>query len=473
MKNVKEIFERLKKFSDISSLPEKDKKKIHFILKKFCQYEKITWNEIKVILDSQEDSPRLVGRRYILAAVQWMGDREMVKRIKKKPLELEITDKSHAALKTLEELLYPPKVEPMEIRLVGDGKISVTFDRADFDDVEKIDFILSPKVYGAIKDVLNEVVEYGGQSKVAVEFSLKPSPVVKLLSYMAKVYRRFTEEYLFPFSSQIENEIRSSGIEIGDLSKEKLWQIIWDFYRRYAVNEINNGRKFDINVYLPPILDFGSGKFNTLSDYLRDTEVKTFIRDVLESNPNFFMPYFFWKKIGFKTKKRLENMVATPPSSDYYFAQNDFPYIVVSLRRILDEIKCILKEEGIAFKSEEVRKKFYDRYDKIHQIYDILHSWFHPSSWLPPTEVDRTEEFYKAWAVLRKNYLNILFDVSQIFDAAYEQYIMNDHKPNVDLVKVFSDLAHKRYNENKVIEMVKKGKYPLPPRGRKRPYTPL
>ena len=475
MKNVAEIVERLKEFSDISSLPEKDKKKFYLILQKFCQNKKVTGLDIKKILDSEESSPRLVGYRYILAAIQWMDDRGVVKRVTKKPLVLEVTDKSHMALRTLEELLYPPKIEPIEIGLIGDGKISITFDRAEFDAVEKLDFIFSPKVYGPIKDVLNEVVDYVGSSKMTVEFSLKPSPIVKLLSYMTKVYSRYTEEHLFPFSFQIDNEIRSSGIEIRDLSKEKLWQIIWDFYERHAVNEISNGKNLNIDAYLPKILDFESGKLNTLSDYLREAEVKNFIRGMLKRNPNFFMPYFFWEKIGFKIRMcPLEDTVA-PPTSDYYFARNDFPHILVSLREVLDEATCILEAKGIAFESEEERKKFYDsiEYDKIHRIYDRLHSWFHPSSWFPPMEVDRTEEFYKAWAVLRKKYLNILFDVSQIFDAAYEQYIISNHKPNVDLVKVFSDLAHKLYGEKEAVDMIKEGKNPLPPPGRRRPYKPL
>ncbi|MEM3629285.1 MAG: hypothetical protein QXE06_07960 [Candidatus Bathyarchaeia archaeon] len=491
MTNTKRILAKLNSFATVLRLPEKDKRKIYSILNKIAVESKgkdarpqdlISRSEGKYSnYKVRESKINGVGSLYILAALSWLEKRGLLrrKRLPKKGrhVKLILTKKGRSALLTLDGLLNPPQVEPLKIGLVDKGSIKVTFEKR-LDAIEKVEFLLNTKVYDAIADVVSTAVDWSlsGLSKINIELDLKYSPVIRLIYYMTRVYRKYTEEYSFPLRDRIIDEIRKSGWEIVNLKQEKLWHIIWTFYEKDAINEINNGKSLSLEKYLPrEIIDFETKKWVTLQDYFGDAEVRNFISNVLMSNPNFFMPYFFWEKIGFTVVNPPEEGIVTPPLIHYYFAQNDFPYILVSLRRVLDEATWTLREEGIKFETEDARKQYQQlfKHEKIYRIYDQLHSWFHPSSWLPLIEVDRMKEFYQAWSVLRQKYINILIDISSILDAAYEQYIINNHKPTVDLVKVFSDLAHKIYSESEVLKMISEGKYLLPPEGTARPYNPL
>ncbi|MEM3873019.1 MAG: hypothetical protein QXE05_10725 [Nitrososphaeria archaeon] len=488
--NIRKIQNRLNTFENVSSLPEKDKERIYLILKKICKLEQKRSDLVKSLMDRTEDSGLsssrrtiILGYKYIQAALNWLIDKKLVESEKseKKTTIIKATNKTRSALLTLDGLLNPPKIAPM--KLVNNGG-SVTFDIDGFDDIKKAEYLVETNMYNYIADIVDSFVDWPlKSSKISIEVNLNSSPILKLLSYMITIYRRYTKEHMFPLRHKISYELEKSNIEIASLKENKLWAIIWNFYKKDAEEEINKGNQLCLDKYLQHMIpdedtmkmmpDIGCRV--TLTDYLKCSEVKNFISNILSWNPNFFMPYFFWEKIGFKVVNPPKDDLATPPYSTYYLAKNDFLYILVSLKRVLDEATWTLREEGIRFETEDARKQYQQlfKHEKIYCIYDQLHSWFHPSSWLPLIEVDRMKEFYQAWSVLRQKYTNILINISSILDAAYEQYIINNHKPNVDLVKVFSDLAHKIYSENEVLKMINEGKYSLPPPDTKRIYNPL
>ncbi|MEM3760914.1 MAG: hypothetical protein QXZ02_07405 [Candidatus Bathyarchaeia archaeon] len=489
--NIRRIQNRLNTFADVSSLPEKDKERIYFILKEICKSMIEKRNNLVHSLTTKSKNNKLslsgkiiiLGYKYVQAALNWLIDKNLVqiKKLGGKASDIIATSQTSSALKVLDGLLNPPKIGPM--KLVNNGG-SVTFDIDGFDDIRKAEYLVETNMYNYIADIVDSFVDWPlKSSKISIEVNLNSSPILKLLSYMITIYRRYTKEHMFPLRHKISYELEKSNIEIASLKENKLWAIIWNFYKKDAEEEINKGNQLCLDKYLQHMIpdeetmkmmpDIVGGV--TLTDYLKCSEVKNFISNVLSWNPNFFMPYFFWEKIGFTVVNPPEEGIVTPPLIHYYFAQNDFPYILVSLRRVLDEATWTLREEGIKFETEDARKQYQQlfKHEKIYRIYDQLHSWFHPSSWLPLIEVDRMKEFYQAWSVLRQKYINILIDISSILDAAYEQYIINNHKPTVDLVKVFSDLAHKIYSESEVLKMISEGKYLLPPEGTARPYNPL
>lgn len=202
-----------------------------------------------------------------------------------------------------------------------------------------------------------------------------------------------------------------------------------------------------------------------------DSKVRSWIVERLKADPNFFMPHLCWVKLGFPGEvESCEEIEATPPSMDALLCYPSFEEKIVRLTEIL-EAAIAKQERNELFGKLKPEERFKEgrEWSEVQEAYDTLHERI--------LNFDLDPEFYECWRVVKEYvksniYRGVICDVYQIFDSAYEKYILNERKPAVDLAKLFADLAHSRCDHSGVIERIQKSYYEIEP-GKKERYDPL
>jgi predicted transcriptional regulator len=193
-------------------------------------------------------------------------------------------------------------------------------------------------------------------------------------------------------------------------------------------------------------------------DVVEKDSVRSWIEKRLEEDPDWFMPHLIWVQLGFEQRKNIDRpSVANPP---YFAAIGGFYEMAGALKTHLDHAYRIkMGEEEGPFVMHKILKEHGMTPDNVQVAYTFLA--------LRLLDHQRQSEFYEAWKILRKEYTELLPDISRILDAALLRYVYAGKKPDVDLESVFEDLILRRYSPIEIANNVKNGFYKLEPSDKK------
>ena len=173
--------------------------------------------------------------------------------------------------------------------------------------------------------------------------------------------------------------------------------------------------------------------------FIKHEEVKIWIAKKLEKEPDWFMPHFFWVKLGLKQSPNREKLEYVEQVTPPFFYEVTSPRLPSNYAQFDSMISYVVRKED-------------------EKSVEALCMWIaRESDW-------KHRDFYESWRILRKLHESRISserkfgEVGKILDAALLEYIINDYTPNIDLQSVLSSYLVSGDTET-VIEEIKDGKH--------------
>lgn len=454
MSLTRKIRERLSESTAVQELGYVDQKRTYTILKAILERQR-RGVEVRP-MELREACSGIDESRFFTPAIDWLAERGYIKKVPLSPSghrrKLEITEEGEQALLILDGLVTSPETKELEMSLNLETKcpVSVKLDSKNLVDIDKLLITLAPEVRDRVLKLLYSLVTQVCASNFEISLSVKNFPIDSKLLELA-ILMQTAYETMVGRSVPLPLHEKYGEDAVHSWSDEENYSKKWIFYAERAIEGQSKGIPIDRD-YLSQFLS------RSLLDRVEESNtVRNWIDRKLDEDPDFFMPHIFWIALGFK--QRMEPDVpqqVSSPSPEMWITYGKFQEKVLALAGKLDFAYQTLVDKNTPM---------YFEWSGEEVSYDIMHDMFAEYEW------DFDPDFYESWRVLRRTYHSKLPDISRILDEALVLYLLKK-RPNVDLAKVFSDLAHKRHDISQVIDMIKKDEYVLGERGQKR-YDPL
>lgn len=196
--------------------------------------------------------------------------------------------------------------------------------------------------------------------------------------------------------------------------------------------------KFDLSKILP---------LKILDSIQSNKRVRRWLKKVIDADPNYFMPYFFWKLLGFKSRNEEKAAEIYPP-----FIRSPLPDLHVEPRfidrmvELTELLDAIVSRRKRSFEPWRTR-----RFDEVEgDPYLVL------ASELEKSQYDA--DFYKAWILCRDEYKDKLPDISEFLNAASIKFVLSE-RPIVDVCRALRDISSGQHGVNRCVELIEQDHY--------------
>ncbi|KXA92416.1 hypothetical protein AKJ66_04205 [candidate division MSBL1 archaeon SCGC-AAA259E22] len=321
-----------------------------------------------------------VGNRFLHAALDWLEGRGYIKSYSEgRKRCFSITEKGKEAFLNAQKLMNPYPEELIFDMNLGreESKIVVKTEGEGFDPLS------APAVYSNLRNFLPWLRLGGGIEKLTFELKEKGSSnvgifLINLFKRCQEIlqdrqlgprFRRYTDK-----SSYTESELNA-------------YQEYWREVEKRIRKKTKKGKEPDFERFLP----------EGLADIiLEDEEVRDYIDERLDENPDWFMPHYIWTKLGFEPRCEVEKpMEANFPS-------------VIELSRPRSLAVAASLEKKLKF-LDKTRKG-----DMPKLLEETIPSMV--KAFFEDHEDD--PEFYDAWCILREKFRDKLPRISKTLDEA-------------------------------------------------------
>jgi hypothetical protein len=458
MAKAKEIDQELMRSRSPETLPFRYQKGMYVILT--TMYDLQTSGGIITPKSLKKELPdgKLDKSRFFRPAIDWLVAQNMVIETSQSPKGLrrsmKLTEKGQLYYAIWNDLMSTA-LEDVELSLnIARGRtISLKLRSEGWDDLDTRRVLLEPTVRENMVALLYSIITRFHISSFDLTISGQDLPsnseLYQLAAYMELAYIDIINNRSPP------NELYDDhGIDVvRSWSKEELYSQIWRHHTKKAVKSFEAGESVTteyVRSLLPPEL---------IELVKKSQRIRHWIDKKLNRDPDFFIPHIFWIALGFKQRKIPDVPTRiNPPPPEIWLSYDEFSQKLIETEDMLRHAHGILSG-----KIQPLNNAF----SKEQAAYDFIHGIFAKYDW------DLDPDFYRCWMVLRRNYSSSLPDVSSILDAAFAQYRSKSlSRPDVDLAKVFADLARKKHGAHEAIEMIRKGDHGIGSKKKPR-YYPL
>ena len=434
------VWERLKEFArPVDLQKEEDKQRIFKLLKTIKNAKNgISTTELK------ESKQIGFSNTHLIPYLRWLketGHLTQEKGAKR------LTQKGEEALRELDEYLCTPETA-----------LKISWDLPSKKEVEasmkgKLDNITKMAIFS--KDfVQNKIIELSAALSLIpedVELTIRIQPIEPNIHAFLRLLWSFYWRITTPLGGTPSVfGLLSLKLNLKGEGKEDAYTKFWkkhleDFYKFKGITakgfaEINGRREeTEASPLLPPLPSELEPLFMI---QLKDGAIRNWVEGRLEKYPDWFMPHPIWVDLGFKQRRDALSVDSVTHVSPPIFHEISSP----ELPEQFGDLEIILRD--VVKKGEE----------------NTINAF---CNWIKLDSVWRNSGFYKSWGILRKEYKNKIVDdprlgeVARILDQALCEYIISDHRPNVNLQLALEDHVRSKKGANNVVARIRDGEYKI------------
>lgn len=514
--SMDQVKERLERYSTIEDLEDKDKQRIYRILKVIGQNPMGTR-----ISDIKRNNLLRMSNTHLTPSINWL--RECGYLDYRKGHGLILNDEGMKALQMLERHFYSPHKEPelkIYMNLDEEKEITVTLSD-DLRSIDKLVILSNPFIRASILKLSN-LLTNSANKKFRLTITIPPTWRTDLLGFLDLLWHVYWQTLKksglkgpvsFGMILRDEETVKSAYISRWKDYLEKFLRLPKGKVPTLARLEVSRGKSRTWFIEQPLLnflheeLDLSEDMNSLFMIYLEYAEVRAWVENRLKETPDWFMPHFFWARLGFKlppiTMRKAKDLLKD--FNDQMCFEDVKGTVLVKTKTLMNEdttsrMKEIIKNNnGICVPAgdscfkvefvEHVSPPLFTSFSspEINEEYFSLETCFR----FLKGEVDdrviyqrvrdllrldlNSEEFYRNWMVLKgvEYWKEIeeairqtkLIDVIQIFDAAHTAYICTG-QASVDTKSALSDYLVSK-DADVVVRGVREGKYGLKENGRK------
>jgi len=447
--SVSVVKKRLDRYASVIELlkgdKESDKKRFYDVLEHIEKARRIQRNYI-TYLKTKRARPK-VSIPYLEACIKWLKEKGYLdeKKGKKRRILLFLTDNGREALQRLDDYFFAPLENPelrIKLELQEEKEVVATL-TGDPDNITKTAILSNSFIRDKILELSAALCSSLG--KVSLNIDLSPAnegaAVVSLLKVLWSFYWQTLTKYKLGLLGPLYIDMHLTHEEDKKTYTE-FWKEHLEKFLRFdgmeSMHDLFKGEKsWTVKRPLFPLLP--QELENLLPIYTKDEEVKRWIEKRLEKDPDWFMPHFFWVKLGLKQspeRKELDSVDDVSPPIFHEITSPKLPREYANFDSMISHVVRKGDEESVK----------------------VLCMWIvGVSDW-------RTPDFYESWRILRREHEAKIGedpkfrDTAKILDAALLEYILADRNPNVDLHSAFNDYLVSEDVEM-VIRKIKGGRY--------------
>ena len=445
MVSVSEVKERLDKYSQIEHLPEQDKKRFAIILKRIEMTQKVGENYLTYL---KSDGRPKVSPYYLIACLNWLNEKGLLERKKGKNRRqlLFLTDNGRKALQTFDDYFASPLENPelvINLNFDEENEVKATLTSKHLDNITKTAILSNSFIRDRILELSIALCSSNSSIILSIDVpSIKGKTIIAFLKTLWSFYSQTIQKSRYTVLGPLYMDTRITNDEDRKLYTE-FWRKHLEKYLQFQGKQIygytmfSGEKTWDTPQPLFPLLP--RGLESLLPIYIKDEEVKLWIDKQLEKDPDWFMPHFFWVKLGLKQSPNREKIELVEQVSPPFFHEVTSPRLPSNYAQFDSMIRYVVRKE------DENSVK-------------ILCNWIaRDADW-------NYREFYESWRILRKVYvekingMRNLYNVAIILDAALLEYIINDYTPNIDLKSVLNSYLVSEDTE-RIIGEIRDGKH--------------
>lgn len=429
---IKKVRTRLEKCLHDSNFPKRDQEKIAKILAKVGKGTTLAVWAAQSFKDVKISAQYFYAVKSIAESEKWIE----VVQTEKWGKEARLTDRGK---EMIEHLTWPraDRIEFTVDRGRRPGKISITLESEEVkDDVVKLRRLLLPflRNYSArsligqnLAEIVSTAHALDGKLTVSYEGIKEDPDVVRLLNKMFVFYLEICRPP--------ENETRNFSLKfvtpyLFDDHRAGHWS--WNYYnywdkKRSAMLKNLENREQLVEKYVP----------EWLTEAVKKPVVKEWIERRLNENPNFFMPWMFWRELGFEEiiKKQDREKFESHKWSHPYDTILTYP----KFGEFLPEVDNRFTLAKYCCEKGDTQEAFREIYYGVRDYYE-------------------REGFYDAWKLLREARWLKGLDAFKPIDTAFIREIGGRR---INLANAYGDLTKGKKTISEVIADIEDGKYDL------------
>jgi len=444
--SVSMVKKRLDRYASAVELLKSDKKRFYDILEHIEKARRIQRNYI-TYLKTKCARPK-VSIPYLEACIKWLKEKGYLdeKKGKKRRKLLFLTDSGREALQRFDDYFFAPLENPelrIKLELQEEKEVVATLS-GDPDNITKTAILSNSFIRDRILELSAALCSSLGKVSLNIDLSStkEGTAVVSLLKVLWSFYWQTLTKYKLGLLGPLYIDMHLT-YEEDKKAYTEFWKEHLETFLRFDGTSMQEYEMFhgekSWTVKRPLFSLLPKELENLLPIYIKDEEAKKWIEKRLEKDPDWFMPHFFWVKLGLKQSPQRKELDSVNDVSPPIFHEVTSPKLPGEYAKFDSMISYLVRKED----EESVK---------------ILCMWIvGESNWTNP-------DFYESWRILRREYKAKIGeepkfrDIAKILDAALLEYILADHNPNVDLQSALNDYLTSEDAET-VIRKIKDAKY--------------
>lgn len=444
IRSVSQVKKRLDKYSKIEHLLEQDKKRFVDILKRIEVTQRIELNYLTYL--KNVGRPK-VSTYYLIACLNWLREKGLLERKKGKYRRklLFLTDNGRKALQILDDFFSSPIETPeLVINLSFDenNEVKVNLKSEQLNNITKTAILSNTFIRDRILELSTALCSSNSSITLSIDIPpIKGKTIIAFLKTLWSFYSQTINKRKYTSLGPLYMDAGITNDENRKLYTE-FWKKHLETYLQFQGKQIGYTMFHGEKTWTPqnPLFPLLPHALESLIPiFIKDEEVKMWVEKQLEKDPDWFMPHFFWVKLGFKQSPNREKIESVEQATPPIFHEITSPRLPSNFAKFDSMISYMVRNGD-------------------EKSLEVLCMWIaRESDW-------KHRDFYESWRILRKLHeLRIssewkFGEVAKILDAALLEYIINDYTPNFDLQSILSRYLVSGDVETIIAEM-RTGKY--------------